>query len=137
MSRYLDRAKELRAVTEIHYNCAQSVLVPFAEDFGLSEEKAYALASAFGAGMKMGGVCGAITGGLMVMGLLGIDTDEARRDYYGALKAAHGGVMDCAGLLKACAAQGISKKVHCDGMVYECLTLVEDLYRKYGPRQQA
>lgn len=36
-SRYLLKAEELRAITEIHYNCAQSVTVPFADVVGLDE----------------------------------------------------------------------------------------------------
>ena len=32
MSKYLDRAIELRAIAVPHYNCGQSVVVPFAED---------------------------------------------------------------------------------------------------------
>ena len=35
MSKYMDRAKELRACQSPHYNCAQSVLLPFAPDAGM------------------------------------------------------------------------------------------------------
>ena len=72
MSEHLKRAEELRAITERHYNCAQSVFVPFAKECGLDEEEAYKVAANFGAGMKVAGTCGAITGGLMVLGMLGI-----------------------------------------------------------------
>ena len=43
MSKYLDRAKELRAITEPHYNCGQSVVMPFAEDAGITEEQAFGI----------------------------------------------------------------------------------------------
>ena len=36
-SKYLERAKALRAIVTPHYNCGQSVVVPFAEDAGLTE----------------------------------------------------------------------------------------------------
>ena len=41
MSIYMDRAKKVRAITERHYNCAQSVLVAFHDVIGLDEEQAY------------------------------------------------------------------------------------------------
>ena len=32
---HLEKAQELRARTDVHFNCCQSVLVAFAEDMGL------------------------------------------------------------------------------------------------------
>lgn len=53
------------------YNCAQSVVITFAKDFGYSKELAVKLASGFGGGMgKTQGVCGAVTGGIMVLGMM-------------------------------------------------------------------
>ena len=72
-SRFLLRAEALRRDWTRHYNCAQSVLIPFAEAGGLDEETAFRLAANFGGGMKRASVCGAITGGLMVLGLFGVD----------------------------------------------------------------
>lgn len=51
------------------YNCCQSVLIPFSEEFGLSEKTSLKLASGFGGGMGRGETCGAITGAYMVLGL--------------------------------------------------------------------
>jgi len=52
------------------YGCAQSVLASFAGEYGLSEEHALKLATGFGSGMgRMCHVCGALTGGFMVLGL--------------------------------------------------------------------
>ena len=82
MSIYLEKAKELRAITEIHYNCAQAVIVPFAKDAGMTDEAAYNVAANFGAGMKMASICGAITGGLMVLGLFGLDDARTIASYY-------------------------------------------------------
>jgi len=51
-------------------NCAQAVLCAFSEDLCLEREKALKLASGFGAGMgRKQEVCGAVTGGIMVIGL--------------------------------------------------------------------
>ena len=67
----LERARELRADTTRHYNCCQSVVLPFAEELGLDEEAVLKLAEHFGSGMRRGSVCGAVTGGLMALGLIG------------------------------------------------------------------
>ncbi|MBQ2695719.1 MAG: C_GCAxxG_C_C family protein [Clostridia bacterium] len=50
-------------------NCAQAVLLAFAEDFDLSLEDAAKIALPFGGGMARGETCGALTGALMVLGL--------------------------------------------------------------------
>lgn len=51
------------------YNCAQSVLLAFCEDFGLPKEKAAQLSLSFGGGMGIKEACGALTGAFMVLGL--------------------------------------------------------------------
>ena len=52
------------------YNCAQSVLYAYGPDFGLDEETALKGATGLGAGMgRRGEVCGALTGGILVLGL--------------------------------------------------------------------
>lgn len=132
MSIYLDRAQELRAIVTPHYNCAQSVLLPFAGAAGLSEETLYALSANFGAGMKMASVCGAITGGLMVLGLFGVNDGPTIGAYYRRLREKHEGMLTCAELLRANQQRGGEKKPHCDAMVYECVALAEELLRERG-----
>lgn len=65
--------KKIDTATEFfanNYNCSQSVLVAFAPEFGLSEDKALKIATAFGAGMgRKQLTCGAVTGALMALGL--------------------------------------------------------------------
>ncbi len=51
-------------------HCSQSVLAAYAEECGITEEKAIKLGSCLGTGMRKGEVCGAVTGALMVLGLL-------------------------------------------------------------------
>lgn len=51
-------------------NCAQAVLCAYADLFGVDEETAYRISEAFGRGMgNMSGMCGAVSGALMVAGL--------------------------------------------------------------------
>jgi C_GCAxxG_C_C family probable redox protein len=52
------------------FGCAQAVLAAFAEDFGMDAETALKISTGFGSGMgRMCEVCGALTGGFMVLGL--------------------------------------------------------------------
>ncbi len=52
------------------YNCAQAVLDAFRDEGGLGEDLALKLATGLGAGMgRMQEVCGAVTGGILVLGL--------------------------------------------------------------------
>ena len=127
MSTYLEEAKRLRAITEIHYNCAQSVLLPFVKAKGLPEKEFYDLAVHFGGGMKMGSVCGAVTGALMALGLYGIDDPKEANAFCRKFKEAHDGFLDCRDLLRISAERGEVKKAHCDALVYECVELVEKM----------
>ncbi|MBO6149464.1 MAG: C_GCAxxG_C_C family protein [Lachnospiraceae bacterium] len=129
MSKYLERARELRAITVPHYNCGQSVVIPFAQDAGLTDEQALGICANFGGGLKRGSACGAITGGLVVLGLFGIDNPS---EYYQALRESHDGMLDCADLLKRNKEMGGEKKPHCDALVFECVSLVEKILREQG-----
>ncbi len=50
-------------------NCAQSVLLSFADELNLGETTAMKIASGFVGGMGMGKTCGAVTGAYMVLGM--------------------------------------------------------------------
>ncbi len=67
-------------------NCAQSVFCAFADVHGFDADTAYRISSSFGGGIgRLREVCGALSGALMVMGLLegGYPVSD------GAAKAAH------------------------------------------------
>lgn len=52
------------------YNCAQSILFAYGPELGLDPEQALKLSTGFGAGMaRRGEVCGAVTGGILALGL--------------------------------------------------------------------
>lgn len=51
------------------FNCAQSVLAVFCEKYGLPRETALKAASGLGGGMRCGEICGAVSGGVLVIGL--------------------------------------------------------------------
>ena len=127
MGKYLERAKELRASKERHYNCTQAVVMPFSELLGIDEETAFRLGSNFGSGMRTGSVCGAITGGLMVLGMLGKDKPSDASGFIRRIRDNHEGMTMCADLLRVNAQRGGNKKEHCDGMVYESVEILEEL----------
>lgn len=53
------------------YNCSQAVLFAYCDEIGLEKNAALKLACGFGAGMgRKEEVCGAVTGGLMVLGAI-------------------------------------------------------------------
>jgi C_GCAxxG_C_C family probable redox protein len=120
MNQFLECAKALREDPNAHHNCAQAVLEAFAPECGLTQEQAAKLGAHFGSGMKIAATCGAITGALMVIGMLG-GGDDAYRAFMTAMKDNHEGMTNCADLLKKNAATGCPKKQHCDGMVYEAV----------------
>lgn len=52
------------------FNCAQAVLTTYCEDFGLERETALKLSCSLGGGMgRLGHVCGAVSGALLLLGL--------------------------------------------------------------------
>lgn len=67
----MERSEIARELFMGEFNCAQSVLIAFANDFGYSKELAAKLSSGFGGGMgKTQGTCGAVSGGIMVLGMM-------------------------------------------------------------------
>lgn len=132
MNRFHEKAAELRAIVTPHYNCAQSVVIPFAESAQVDPETARRFAACFGGGMKRGSVCGAVTGGLMALGLFGLDDPELLKEYHSRIAEKHCGCLNCAELLKLNEEACGEKKPFCDGMVYECVELVYELLKAHG-----
>jgi len=66
------------------FNCSQAVFSAFASQFGLDKDTALKLASPFGGGMaRRGEICGAVTGALLVLGLVrGADTPTGKDEIY-------------------------------------------------------
>ena len=132
MSRYMEKARMLRATVTPHYNCAQSVLLPFAADAGIDEATALRFADGFGMGMKRGSVCGVYTGGAMVLGLFGLGNPQTMGEYARRIREAHGGLTDCADLLRTEVGPGQNRKPHCDAMVFEAVAALEEILREKG-----
>ncbi len=66
----MNRSEKALFYFDNHFNCAQSVLVVFAEEAGFSEDEALRIATAFGGGIgRQQFTCGAVTGAAMALGL--------------------------------------------------------------------
>lgn len=69
------------------YNCAQSVFLTYAKDFGIDEKTALKLSSSFGGGMgRLREVCGAVSAMFMIAGLkkgyIENNNDEIKAQHY-------------------------------------------------------
>ena len=79
----MKRSEEALEYYSKGFNCAQSVIVSFADILNIDEEIALRMASGFGGGMgRLQQTCGAVTGAFMVIGFLRgnykDDDDEAK-----------------------------------------------------------
>ncbi len=123
----MEETQGLRARTDVHFNCCQSVLVPFADACGLDREAAFQLGANFGSGMRHGSTCGAVTSALMVLGLAGRGPDEAT-EFMRRFREKNG-ALDCAALLRMAKENGEERKPHCDRLVFDAVEILEDLLK--------
>ena len=84
------------------YNCAQAIMVAFCDVTGLETNAAARMASSFGGGMgRMREVCGAVSGMLMVAGILygydAQDDDAAKKAHYQLVQDLAGQFREAAG----------------------------------------
>ncbi|MBW6466798.1 MAG: C-GCAxxG-C-C family protein [Brevefilum sp.] len=105
----MDLVSEAQTLFEGPYNCAQAVLGPFAERFGLPQETAFKITTPFGGGIgHTGQVCGAVSGAMMAIGLAqgtAIDDKSQKEACYAMARAfqarflARHKAVTCPGLL--------------------------------------
>lgn len=61
-------------------NCCQATFLSLSEEMGLEKETALKIACGFGGGMHQGEVCGAVSGGIMLLGLKNGNGDLADQE---------------------------------------------------------
>lgn len=123
------------------FNCAQAVLESFADRTGLERDQAMRVASCFGGGMRRGEVCGAVTGALMVLGMMGgytsgTDADAKKRsneravDFLDRFSKSQGSII-CKELLgdDLSSIAGMEKLVRSGAFVTECPKYVAEAVR--------
>ena len=139
------RAERAAAYHKRGFNCSQSVVAVFDDLTGLDEQTAMNLGAGFGGGGGMGELCGALSGGMIVLGLLtpvdmedpiaskkrtvALSKELQRRfmERYGALR--------CHDLLAnkeksnetSPAAKRLGLTKHCDLMIVSAVELVEEI----------
>jgi C_GCAxxG_C_C family probable redox protein len=137
------------------YNCAQSVVVAFCDELGMTPEAAARMASSFGGGMgRMREVCGAVSGMLLVAGILyGYDSpgdDVSKMKHYTLVQSLAGqfrqqvGAIVCREILKnppsdpnpTPRTEAFYKTRPCARMVYLAAGILEDYISGHPiPRQ--
>lgn len=137
------------------YNCAQAIAVAFCDEIGMNREQAAKLASSFGGGMgRMREVCGAVSGMLLVAGMLyGYDTpgdDSAKKAHYERVQALAGsfreqiGSIVCREILKnppsdptpSPRTQEYYKNRPCARMVYTAAKIMDAYIREHPVAQE-
>lgn len=143
----MDRCAKAYEYHKEGYNCAQSVAGAFADLMGLAPEQLMAATGGFGGGV--GGshaeLCGAVSGGVLVLSLLHPHTDGADRAGKAAVYALTKefrrrfeevfGLTRCGELLKARpgvtdknpAAQRLGVTAHCDNMIVTAVEILEQM----------
>ena len=124
----IEKAQALRDRTDAHFNCCQAVFMSFSSELGLDEETARKIGAHFGGGMRVGSVCGALTGALMVLGMYGYGEAEARA-FMEAFRL-RAGFLNCADLLEASKTRGEETKPHCDKLITDTVKAIEELVGK-------
>ena len=136
MSKYTDLAMERRSQfsPDGHpaWNCCQAVVSVFAQDAGYDEDACMKAATYFRGGMQIGSVCGAMTGGLMALGLAGLNDPQISSEYLRRIRENHNGLINCKDLLRVNAENGGEKMPYCNAMIRECINCVEEILRKKG-----
>lgn len=62
-----------------------------------------------------------------ILGAKGIEAPAVLNEFRKCMAKKHDGMTDCADLLRANAAKGGEKKPHCDNMIEEVITLIDEL----------
>jgi len=133
------------------YNCCQSVFSSLAQRYGVEDAQAIRLATGFGAGMARGGICGAVSGAVMLLGLAGgggghenqalkMATFARVKDFYGRFSERHGSVI-CRDLLgldpstpqgrTAARDEGLFSTV-CTRLIVDAVSLVQQIIAENG-----
>lgn len=76
-----ERVERAVSLFKSGYNCSQSVVVAYADYFGLDEQTAMRVSASFGGGMgRLREVCGAVSGSFMLAGLKYSSTDPSDKE---------------------------------------------------------
>lgn len=123
---YMEKATQLH---ESGCNCCQAVLGCCCDRFSMDADTAYRLGAFFGAGMRSGEVCGAVTGALMALGLRYGDENNRQStksaQFLKAFRETYGSLL-CKELLPPA---GTGKKKMCPVYINFAANYLEDEFK--------
>ena len=145
----MERVERAYAYHQKGFNCCQSVAAAFSDLTALSEQELFNICGGFGGGAGSGELCGAISGAIIMLGLL---TPVDVSDPVGSKKrtvslskefqkrfAERFGFLRCHDLLKneAGSTENISASIgslkltkHCDVMIVTAVEILEEMLRE-------
>ena len=75
------------------YNCSQTIVEVFADEIGLDKETALNISKGFGGGAQRGELCGAASGGIIVLGMkYGDEAKPYIEDFLDRLEELYGSI---------------------------------------------
>ena len=101
----MDRKERASELHKNGCNCAQAVACAFCKDFGIDENEMFRITEGFGLGMGVMGMCGALSGMTVIIGLDNCkgsidegskskgDTYGKLREYIGRFKEKNGSIV--------------------------------------------
>ncbi|MCP4747874.1 MAG: C_GCAxxG_C_C family protein [Desulfobacteraceae bacterium] len=134
------------------YMCSESIVMAFANEFGLEPEIAARISGGFAGGMAQGKTCGAVTGAIMVIGLkygAGLIRDQYSKDMcfqitqeFSYRFVARRKSIECGEILLMNninpndpeEIENLRERRLCDKIVMDSAEILEDLFREEEPQ---
>lgn len=119
------------------WNCAEHMLIGADRVYGLKlDREAYKLAAGFGGGMAVGGICGALTGAIMALGMLFVQERAHESEKIKALTAEligryrqKMGEVDCIPLKE----HYRTEEIKCRDVILEAASILDDIVTRELP----
>ena len=143
----MNRYEQAIAYHKKGFNCSQSLLASFTDVTGLTEQASFDIGAGFGAGAFTGELCGALSGGIMVLGMATpVDqedpvaskrrTGKLSKEFQTRFQEKYGNLR-CAPLLKTeitpdqCpAAQAVGTTNRCEILILSAMEIVEEILKE-------
>ena len=138
----LERCRAAKAYHDRGFNCGQSVMEAFRDMTGLTEDQSRRIATGLGGGFRCGGICGAASGAVLVLGMMYPHNEEDMaqkaataklvKEFIARFKAQFNGLLNCEDLLPAKGLQGVpeveqvSASKHCEAMIISAVAILYD-----------
>ena len=124
------------------FNCAQSVFAAFGDLTGIDENTALKVAGGFGGGVKVGEICGAASGAVLVLGMMHPHNEEDLaqkaatgklvKEFVSRFSARFNDKVDCRDLLQEKDLQPVPEVAelgatkHCETLIISAVAMLYD-----------